>query len=702
MKKLLAFLVMAVLCATLVVAAAAVETFVNPVAPGADPFVLKDDDGMYYLYVTSGDSYGYRVFSSTNLVEWEGEGYCLIGDDVYQKPSSETYYGYWAPELIKYNGTYYMVYTANHYLGIATSDSPLGPFTNDPENEGFLFDEAFNVIDGHFFLDNGTMYLYFVTEGAASFNGYSVTRGNNIWGCVLDMNTLAVDESTITLLVQHKTGDENVVEGPFMLKDGNTYYLTFSSGGYPRPDYAVCCATSTSPLGTFTRYASPVLECDDLDYSDNANEHLYGTAHHCFTTAPNGDLIIVYHAHRNGWTYGTEVDEDGNATDTPLALVGPRVTCIDRAGFDNGVLWAGTIERGVPTAGEQPYIFGAPERDTHYTGAFEEIPSNTIYVAHYDGIDTNAGTTYRAPVKTIERAVELLPNGGTVALIQDYVANDFISIPASNGPIVIKAAAEKDKDILFTFKFLRVNSDVYFDNLIMTPATLNNISVIECNFNNVVFGDGISTLFTPRRRQFPYIVGGKWWYTGGDSADAYNNFRYESVTDVTSDKEFTVEVYSGTWEGIVGGSMKNSTELADTAYGMVGINDDVIIRPAKVAAPTLKSTSKGIRVTFDEVDFATKYQIFKNDELVAYSDTNTYLDTDRVLGDTATYSVRAYANGCCIGAASAKSTITTYGDMDNDGLLELADAILLIQAKLTGTTEATLVDLLVLLTEIAK
>ncbi|MBQ5808917.1 MAG: hypothetical protein IIW21_04070, partial [Clostridia bacterium] len=35
------------------------QTFINPVAPGADPFVFKDDDGTYYLYATSGDEYGY-------------------------------------------------------------------------------------------------------------------------------------------------------------------------------------------------------------------------------------------------------------------------------------------------------------------------------------------------------------------------------------------------------------------------------------------------------------------------------------------------------------------------------------------------------------------------------------------------------------------------------------------------------------------
>ena len=164
-------------------------TFTNPVAPGADPFVLKDDDGTYYLYATSGDAYGYRVMSSKNLVEWTAHGYCLHyeWDGVYDDPSYTGYNAFWAPEVIKYDGKYYMTVTFQHHLNFAVSDSPLGPFkTIGPD---ILFPNI-RTIDGHFFEDNGTMYFYFVTGGAASFNGQSVETGNNIWGCKLDMEAL--------------------------------------------------------------------------------------------------------------------------------------------------------------------------------------------------------------------------------------------------------------------------------------------------------------------------------------------------------------------------------------------------------------------------------------------------------------------------------------------------------------------------------
>ena len=52
------------------------ETFKNPVADGADPFVLLDD-GVYYLYSTNDGANGYIVYTSTDLVNWQARGYAM-------------------------------------------------------------------------------------------------------------------------------------------------------------------------------------------------------------------------------------------------------------------------------------------------------------------------------------------------------------------------------------------------------------------------------------------------------------------------------------------------------------------------------------------------------------------------------------------------------------------------------------------------
>ena len=554
------------------------QIFTNPVAPGADPFVFKDDDGTYYLYATSGDEYGYRCYSSKNLVEWKSEGYCLLKDDVYTDPNSDfSKYAFWAPEVMKYEGKYYLVYTAQHRIGVAVSDSPTGPFTNNARR--YLINSA-NVIDGNFFVDDDkTVYLYFVTQRKAEFNGVKVEAGNNIWGCVFDMEELKIDLKSIRLLVQWDAEIETLalsggdcVEGPFMIKNNGTYYMTFSSNRYQNTKYSVHYATSDKPLGTFKRDKNNItLMCDDLDYKDNKNPHLYGTGHHCFVEAPNGkDLLIVYHAHRTGRS---------SAGLTGASLVSPRSACIDLAWFtDDGKLLAGTKENPtVPTAVSQPMLEGTKlERGVLLEGKFEKLSElPVVYVAQTDGLDTNAGTK-DAPVKTLEKAFDKIMRGGTIVLLQSYDADALLEIPKRTAPVMITA---EHNNVLLTYKFIRINCPLYLDNVILTPETANGISVIECNFNTVVMGMGVSCLNRPfGENDYPCLVGGKWKYTGDDTAKVYDSFK-ASDGEMISDKEYTLTVLGGTWQMIAKGSAVQSEELADSAVnGILRLGEDAEIK----------------------------------------------------------------------------------------------------------------------------
>ncbi|MBQ4599638.1 MAG: family 43 glycosylhydrolase [Clostridia bacterium] len=543
-------------------------TFTNPVAPGADPFVFKDDDGTYYLYATSGDAYGYRVMSSKNLVEWTAEGYCLhyAWDGVYDDPTwTNSYKQFWAPEVIKYDGKYYMTVSFQDGLNFAVSDSPLGPFkTIGPD---VLF-PGIRSLDGHFFLDDdNTMYFYFVSSGAASFNGQSVASGNNIWGCVLDMEAFAadrqdvIDSASIRLLVQSDNAYDagaKIVEGPFMIKNGDTYYLTFSSGGYKTPHYAVHYVTSKDPLSGFTRDAKNVaLKSTDLYYDDIENPHLYGNAHHCFVEAPNGkDMLIVYHTHRTNRTW--------NETVTDLCT--PRSVCVDYAWFEGEYLFAGSKEnKTVPTAVAQPVFEGTTlTRKTYYTGAFKALESlPTVYVAYTDGLDTNTGAK-DSPVKTIGKAAQLLKNGGTVVLMQNYTNSAHLNIPAVDGPLLITA---EHGNVILYFKFISLHSTVYFDNLVFAPTTVGEISVIECNFNDVVMGEGVSCFNRPHGDySYPYLVGGKWRYGGSDTQNViYKDNFMAGMAELRSDQAYTITVLGGTWETVEKGSLVYKTPLANSA-----------------------------------------------------------------------------------------------------------------------------------------
>lgn len=141
-----------------------------------------------------------------------------------------------------------MVYTAQEHLGIAVSDSPLGPFTNTETS--YLLND-FKNIDGHFFRDDdGKLYLYFVGCYEFTYNGYTNPSQNCIWGGEFSLETRDFVSKPQLLLTWEDEPESlrswRVVEGPEMLKHNGKYYLTYSSSGYSNPGYSVNYATSDS------------------------------------------------------------------------------------------------------------------------------------------------------------------------------------------------------------------------------------------------------------------------------------------------------------------------------------------------------------------------------------------------------------------------------------------------------------------------
>lgn len=258
------------------------KTYTNPVYPNsADPFVLKDGD-TYYLYATnSGD--GFIASKSTDLVNWTSCGLVAKKGDIFGE------YYFWAPEVYKHNGRYYLLYTAEEHIALAVADSPEGPFMKT--SDSFLVDG--NAIDGHFFFDDdGKVYFYYA--------------GNGIMGCEMNDDLLSMKAETLTCVLPDN-GD-GWAEGPFMLRHNGTYYLTYSGNDYQRKDYRVSVATASSPLKKFKKdEINPILTPDTF---------ICGTGHHSFVCSPDGsELFIAYHSHLNDTT------------------VHPRPLCIDRVKF---------------------------------------------------------------------------------------------------------------------------------------------------------------------------------------------------------------------------------------------------------------------------------------------------------------------------------------------------------------------------------
>jgi beta-xylosidase len=190
--------------------------------------------------------------------------------------------GFWAPDIVEKDGTFYLYYAVEERMCVATADSPAGPFRQ--QKQAPMEPESIRI-DGHIFEDDdGERYFYYVTFG----------DGNEIWGGRLNDDMISVEPSSLRLMVKPDEPWEQhmakVTEGAEVLKHKGTYYLTYSGSHFKSPEYAVGYATSDSPLGPWKKYSfNPVMK---------STAYAHGTAHHCFTTSPDGkEIFIVYHRH---------------------------------------------------------------------------------------------------------------------------------------------------------------------------------------------------------------------------------------------------------------------------------------------------------------------------------------------------------------------------------------------------------------------
>ena len=277
-------------------------TYTNPVLADrlADPAIIRHEK-VYYLYGTGqvdGDN-GYRVYTSTDLVHWKQ------GPVVFRPGDPHV----WAPDVWRdpSTGRFYLYYTANQTVGVASAAGPRGPFTG----KRTLVEKA---IDAHFFRDDdGRLYLYYV-----KFPGFRIT--------VRPMASPTTFGGGPTVVLEPESDWEvrngRVTEGPWMIKHAGTYYLLYSGSGANTPDYAVGYATASRPTGPFRRAPhNPIL---------HRSQGVYGPGHGCAVRDASGAWWFVYH----------QKETDRRAWD--------RSICLDRLRFDAEGRLRGRATRGTP------------------------------------------------------------------------------------------------------------------------------------------------------------------------------------------------------------------------------------------------------------------------------------------------------------------------------------------------------------------
>ena len=183
----------------------------------------------------------------------------------------------WAPDCAFKNGKYYLYFPARDkdlrfHIGVAVSDSPVGPFK--PEDN--YIKGSFSIDPAVLVDDDGSAYIYFgglwggqlekwqtgeFVENPAEIPADAKALGPQVAKLTDDMLQFADGPEEITILDENgepiKAVDEDrrYFEGPWMHKYNGKYYLSYSTGTTHYLVYAI----GDSPKGPFT-YQGRILE----------------------------------------------------------------------------------------------------------------------------------------------------------------------------------------------------------------------------------------------------------------------------------------------------------------------------------------------------------------------------------------------------------------------------------------------------------
>ncbi|MGJ8692701.1 MAG: glycoside hydrolase family 43 protein [Thalassotalea sp.] len=182
----------------------------------------------------------------------------------------------WAPDAAKKGDKYYLYFPAKKpdgifQIGVAVSDSPVGPFIAEPEP----IKASYTIDPAVFEDDDGQYYMYFGGIWGGQLQHY---RNNNYDETVqepadneqalgpivarLTDNMLEFDETPKEALIIDENGepllagdhDRRFFEASWMHKYNGKYYFSYSTGD----SHLICYGIGDNPYGPFT-YQGPIL-----------------------------------------------------------------------------------------------------------------------------------------------------------------------------------------------------------------------------------------------------------------------------------------------------------------------------------------------------------------------------------------------------------------------------------------------------------
>ncbi|MAW95440.1 MAG: hypothetical protein CMF33_09455 [Leeuwenhoekiella sp.] len=270
------------------------QQFNTVIGDSPDPF-LTYEEGYYYLTGTYGGAVGARRAKTL-------EGLRSAKAHIFYGPAQGGPPGdYWASEIFRINGKWYIYYTADPTTKDGTDqqrmyvieNSAEDPFTGTWENHR-IFDPLNDVwaIDATVFEHKGS--LFYVWSGSDVIDDIPhkpqniyIAKMSNPW--TLETERVLLSEPTASWEA------DQVNEGPEVIKHGNRVFIAYSTFGCWTPDYRlgmIYMNSDSDPLdpASWVKHDAPVFQ-------GNSEVGIYGPGHHCFFKSPDGtEDWFAYHA----------------------------------------------------------------------------------------------------------------------------------------------------------------------------------------------------------------------------------------------------------------------------------------------------------------------------------------------------------------------------------------------------------------------
>ncbi len=247
----------------------AATAFASPLEVDIHDPAMATDGGTYYLYSTGP---GIPYYSSKDRVHWIEGGRVFATEPVWGRSVTARFNGHiWAPDVSYAGGKYYLYYAVS---GFGKNDSAIGVTVNqtlDPASPNYKWDDKgivlrsvagrddWNAIDPNVIADDkGTPWMVF----GSFWSGIKLVKlnaGRVSLAAPEEWHTLAARPHTPAPDV--KAAGEGAIEGPFLFKRADYYYLFVST------DF--CCRGKASTyriaVGRAKDITGPYLDKDGRD-----------------------------------------------------------------------------------------------------------------------------------------------------------------------------------------------------------------------------------------------------------------------------------------------------------------------------------------------------------------------------------------------------------------------------------------------------